>query len=227
VKVYRYSKWDGTQEPLSLDADDALKALSDLMMHGLSTREALEAMRSFGFELAGQSFRVMGERELLEKLRAEARRELERHHLRNALDEPKRRFEELLDLEQATALENHGHESRKLNDFLERRHDETKQKLSDRIERFDDYTFEDPEAAEAFRELRSELDQLRALERFIEQYGKAFRGKRGASYEEAQRSRERISALEQAARALREGRYERIDPERPRAHAARRWPSAP
>ena len=60
MKFSVYSRWDGTQNEWSLDAERALDALSDLMMHGLKAREALDYMRQYGFDLAGQDFRVMG-----------------------------------------------------------------------------------------------------------------------------------------------------------------------
>ena len=55
VKSSLYSRWDGTQQPFSLDPKQALDALSELLMEGLSAREALEWMRQFGFELAGRT----------------------------------------------------------------------------------------------------------------------------------------------------------------------------
>ena len=64
-----YSRWDGTQEEFRVDADAALDALSELMMHGLDAEQALEWMRRHGFELAGLDMRVMGLEELLAELR--------------------------------------------------------------------------------------------------------------------------------------------------------------
>ena len=45
MKVWRYSRWDGTQQEFTLDAKRALDALSELLMEGLSVEEALEWMR--------------------------------------------------------------------------------------------------------------------------------------------------------------------------------------
>ena len=74
VKSILYSRWDGTQQAFSLDAKQALDALSELLMEGLSAREALEWMRQFGFELAGLNLRVMGVEELQEELAARGER---------------------------------------------------------------------------------------------------------------------------------------------------------
>ena len=72
MKVHRYSRWDGRQEEFSLDARQALDAMSDLLMEGLDVEEALEWMRRYGFQLAGMNMRVMGVQELLGELRERA-----------------------------------------------------------------------------------------------------------------------------------------------------------
>ena len=74
MKSSVYSRWDGTQDEFRLDAERALDALSNLMMEGLSAREALEWMREHGFELAGLDMRMMGLSELQDELRQQIRR---------------------------------------------------------------------------------------------------------------------------------------------------------
>jgi uncharacterized protein with von Willebrand factor type A (vWA) domain len=207
-----YSRWDGTQTEFSLDADKALEALSDLLMEGLDVREALEWMRQHGFELAGLDMRVMGVEELLSELRDEAQALYDRYDMSGALDEIQQRFDEIMERERQTLSDAHGFESSKMNDFLRRRHAETEQ-LSDAIEQFRDYAFEDEQAGDDFRELLEELDRQRQLESFLEQRGERFNGDEAADYETAQEVRERIEALEQMARDLAEGNFEQITPE--------------
>ena len=137
MKFAIYSRWDGTQNEWTLDADHALDTLSELMMHGLSAREALQYMQQFGFELAGQDFRVLGARELMQELRKQMRQQFERYDMSQATDELKDKLDELLDLEERSVRERHGFESQKLNDFLERRHADARA-ASERIERFAD-----------------------------------------------------------------------------------------
>ena len=211
MKVFRYSRWDGTQQEFRLDADQALDALADLMMQGLRPREALQYMRQYGFELAGQDFRVMGTHELMSELRKQARQAFERHSMSSATDELRERFEALLGDEERTLRERHGFESRKMNDFLERRHAPHEQ-LSQAIERFADYEFEDEDAAERYAELAREQSRLRALERFLRRYGEHFRGKTPADYDTAQTIRAQIEAIERALRALQDGGLDGTDP---------------
>ena len=158
MKVWRYSRWDGSQQAFSLDADAALDALSDLMMEGLSAEEALAWMQRAGFELAGLDMRVMGVEELLDELRSELQSLEQRYRMDEATADLRRRLAEILDREQRAQREQHGYESQRMNEFLERRN-RPDASLSDAIERFRDWDFADAEAGEEFREL---LERARA-----------------------------------------------------------------
>jgi uncharacterized protein with von Willebrand factor type A (vWA) domain len=212
MKVARYSRWDGSQEEFSLDAHEALDALSDLLMEGLDVDEALEWMRRSGFELAGMDFRVMGVEELLEELRQQARELAQQYDLDHATDDMQQRLDDLLDREEASQREAHGAESAGLNDFLARRHGEHGS-LSEAIDAFRDHDFLDEEAGEEFRELLAERDRLQQLEEFLQEHGERFQGEEQADYETAQQIRERMRALQQLAKDLQEGNFEGISPE--------------
>jgi uncharacterized protein with von Willebrand factor type A (vWA) domain len=212
MKAWIYSRWDGSQEEFSLDPQQALDALSELMMEGLDAREALEWMRQHGFELAGLDMRVMGLEELVDELRSEIESAYSRFDPSRATDELARRLEDILDREQRAIEQRSGFESGRMNDFLERRHAET-ERLSEAIERFRDHDFEDAEAGGDFRELLEELDRLQQLEDFLKERGDRFHGSEPADYETAQELRERIEALEQMARDLAEGNFQEVSPE--------------
>ena len=163
MRVWRYSLWDGSQREFKLDAERALDALSDFLMEGLDLEQALEWMRQFGFELAGQDFRVMGVDELLEELGREESALLERYRLDRATQELERRLESILRREEAAQREQFGLESARLNEFLSKRHAEGGS-LSERIERFRDHEFADEEAGDEYQQLLAELERLKALE---------------------------------------------------------------
>jgi len=212
MRRFLYSRWDGSQARFALDAGGALDALSELLMEGLDVRESLEWLQRQGFELAGLDMRVLGTEELQEELRREAQELLERYRMDEATDELRRRLEEILDREQTALRGAHGYESARMNDFLSRRHAETRE-LSESIERFRDWRFEDEGAGYDFRELLEELERLRELERFVREAGARFTGSEAADYETAQAIRERMEAMAALARALREGDLEAISPE--------------
>ncbi len=212
MKSLLYSRWDGTQQAFSLDAKQALSALSELLMEGLSAQEALAWMRQFGFELGGLNLRVMGIDELREALQREAKSLHDRYRMDSATQDLRRRLDEILDREQAALRERFGFESSRLNDFLARRH-AGEAPLSETIERFAGHAFEDQPAGEDYRELREELERLRALERFLAREGKRFRGREAADYETAQAVRERLEAIAKLSRDVAEGNFESISPE--------------
>lgn len=212
MKVWRYSRWDGSQKAFSLDADAALDALSDLMMEGLTAEEALAWMQRAGFDLAGLDMRVMGVEELLDEVRSEIQNLESRYRMDEALADLRKRLDELLDREQNAQRDQHGYESQRMNEFLDRRN-QPSPKLSDAIEKFRDWNFADEQAGDEFRELLAELDRMRKLENFMQQRGKRFRGGEAADYDTAQQIRERVEALEQLARDLASGNFQPIDPE--------------
>jgi uncharacterized protein with von Willebrand factor type A (vWA) domain len=207
-----YSRWDGTQREFSADPDRVLDAMSELLMEGRDVREALEWMRRHGFELGGLDMRVMGLEEMIEDLLREVESLYDRYSMDGATDELRRRLEELLESEQRALHESHGYESARMNDFLERRHAPAS-RLSDAIQRFRDYDFEDEATGDAFQELLAELDRLRELENFLRDHGSYFRGGEAADYETAQEVRERIEEILRLARNLAEGNFESVSPE--------------
>ena len=212
MRVWRYSRWDGSQSEFKLDAEGALEAVSDFLMEGLDLDQALEWMRQLGFELAGQEFRVMGVEELLEELAREVKSLLDRYRLDSATRDLEQRLESILLREEAAQREQFGLESARLNEFLEKRHAEAGA-LSERIERFRDHAFADDEAGEEYQQLLAELERLKALEKFLRERGEQFRGGEAADYETAQQIRERLEALEQLSRSLASGQFESLSPD--------------
>jgi len=212
MKLHRYSRWDGTQEEFSLDAEGALDALSQLLMEGMGVDEALEWMRQYGFELGGLDMRVMGLQEVIDELQRELRALEQRYNLDRSSEELARRLDEILEREERALRDAHGLESARLNEFLSRRHAEYR-RLSEALEGMRGHEFEDEEAGADFRALLEELERLRALEKFREERGRRFRGPEAAGYEEAQRLRERVESLERLARDLAEGNLESLSPE--------------
>ncbi len=212
MRAYRYSRWDGSQDEFTFAPDQALDAMSELMLEGMDAQQALEWMRQFGFELGGLDMRVMGIDELVQELRDRVRELQQQWDVSRAMDEMQQRLDEILDREQQAVQGAHGHESARMNDFMGRRHAENAG-VADAIERFADYGFEDEEAGDDFRELLEELERMRALEDFLRERGRQFSGEQQSDYETAQQIREQILELEQMARNLAEGNFEPISPD--------------
>ena len=212
MSVFRYSRWDGRHEEFSLDVQSALDELSSLMMEGMTAAEALEWMREYGFEMAGLNFRVMGREELQRELQQKLRELYEQVHLDEAMDEHRQRLEEILDREQGTLQQEHGFESARMNEFLARRHSESR-RVSEAIERFRDHDFEDEQAGEEFRELLGELDAVSEVEDFIDEEGERFRGSEAADFETTRELMQQSRSLQQMLQRLQSGDFSGISPE--------------
>ena len=212
MRLYRYSRWDGTQEEFSLDPDRALEALSDLMMEGMTASEALEWMRRAGFQLGGLDMRVMGLEELMGELRDQIRNLQQQWNLSESMSEWRERLESILTQEQSRLQESHGHESARMNDFLRRRHSDA-QGVSESVDAFEDYVFEDEEAGEGFESLRQELERMRDLESFVDREGQQFRGPENADYETAQQIRDQVEGIQGMMKDLQNGDFDSISPD--------------
>jgi uncharacterized protein with von Willebrand factor type A (vWA) domain len=206
----RYSRWDGSQAHYSIEAEEALDELSRYMMEGLDVGQSLDWMRQQGFELAGMEFRVMGLEDLIRELRRQAQELLARHNMDHSFDERRDRLDEILDQEQSAVQEQHGVESERWNDLRERR-DAPMARLSERIDRFADYEWTDPEAEAAFRELAESRDEMQGLEEFFARNKSRMQGPEGLDYDEALELMRKLEAMSQMIRDLMEGNLESLD----------------
>ncbi len=178
---YRYSYWDGTQNPFDLDEDDVLEALSeDIMNHGDVNRAMRNLMRQ---GMSGdQSQQITGIRELRERLSRLQQQQMERYNLESAMDDIAERLEDIVSTERSgierrldearQQLESAGDDS-DLNDVLGNAMDVLEQRAQQNTEKLDllpesaagqirslsDYDFMDPEAQEKFQELMEMLRQ--------------------------------------------------------------------
>jgi uncharacterized protein with von Willebrand factor type A (vWA) domain len=209
VAKYLYSRWDGTRQLFSLDADRALDELSRFLMEGLDAREALEWMRQAGFDLAGMDFRVMGIEELLSELRQQAQELMQRFNMQRSFDERWERLRDILSREESSLREGHDVESERYRDFKSR---ETSlpRRLSQAVEKFREYRWNDPDAEREYQQLLESLEQTRKLENFAERNRRSLRGSQSLDYQQAVELMEQIEALSRLAQSLLEGRFEEV-----------------
>ena len=175
---YKYSRWDGSQQPFGQDVDRLMDSLSDdVLAHGDLNR-ALRSMFHRGFEDEdGQ--RIDGLRELRERLRAQRQLQLERYNLDPIMDDLKERLQDVIDTERKgirgrvqearEQLEQVGDESGHLREpmrLLEERARDSSERLdtlpespAGAIKDLTDYEFMDPEAHRKFQELLETLQQ--------------------------------------------------------------------
>jgi len=204
----RYTQWDGSQR-VRLNADQVFEKLSEYLSYTDDVQQALEWLIRQGAEWEGMQ--VMGLDAFLEQVREQLRQRYREFNLNNSLDEIRRRLEELLDLERDTLEERRPARpslQEKL-DFLER----LPRRISEAIERLQQYEFEDEQARREFENLLEELQNLKDLEDFRRRYGDLFHGPQSLNYDEALNLMREVERLKKLEEQLLTGDFERISAE--------------
>ena len=178
MALYRYSRWDGSQQGFDLDEDEVMDSLADdILAHGDVDR-ALRSLLQRGIR-GPDGQRIEGLRDLMERLRQQRQQQLERFNLDSVMDDLKERLQDVIDTERAgidkrledgrKRLELAGEDREHLEGamrLLEERGQSSKEKLdalpespAGAIRELTDYDFMDPEAREKFHLLQEMLQQ--------------------------------------------------------------------
>lgn len=97
MAIYRYSRWDGSQEVPIPTTDDLFDRLSEQILQGDDLRGALNRMMRYGMRGEGQ--RGAGLQDLLERLRDARQRNLDRYDLSSMFDDIQERLDGIIDKE--------------------------------------------------------------------------------------------------------------------------------
>src|SRR5947209_2424853 len=160
---YRYSKWDGTQQPFPLDADTVLESISDdLMSHG-DLNGALQRLYRWG------SQEMPGLDELTRQLQDLRERELSRYDLDSVVEDLKEKLQDVVDTERwgikervEDAQRSDGPERKLIEKLAKQRReqlDRVPDDLGGRVKALKNYEFMVPEAQQKFDELMQKLQQ--------------------------------------------------------------------
>jgi uncharacterized protein with von Willebrand factor type A (vWA) domain len=171
--TYRYSKWDGTQQPFSAGADELLDQLSEgLFEHGDLMRALREMYRRGMLDKSGQ--KSPGLRDLMQRLQQRRQDRLNQFDLGGVMDDLKRRLEKVKDLERQGAERSVSEAAARLDavppaereqlsgamDQVKRRAESARQKLDSlpesvggAVRELMDHDFIDPQARQEFKEL--------------------------------------------------------------------------
>ncbi|MFQ5933947.1 MAG: VWA domain-containing protein [Dehalococcoidia bacterium] len=177
---YKYSRWDGTQQPFQIAAEELLDELSkDLLTYG-DLQTALRRLMERGVQTK-QGMRLAGLRDLMRRLQQERQRQLGQYNLDSMFDDLKEKLDNVIEkergglqkrLEDASGQPQEGEEAEKLQKLLEdmvarKREflDNLPQSFGGKVKELSDYEFVDDEARQEFQEL---LDLLR--QRMLDPY---------------------------------------------------------
>lgn len=96
--LYRYSRWDGTQEFQPFTPDDLMDRIAEEMLEHGDLRSVLRRLLQRGADFPGGR-RMMGLQELLERLRGARDQRLQRYNLGSMLDDIQERLDRIIDTE--------------------------------------------------------------------------------------------------------------------------------
>jgi uncharacterized protein with von Willebrand factor type A (vWA) domain len=181
---FRYSRWDGTQDPLgpALSAGDLLDEMSEDLLSGQGADRALSRLLR-----QGMRGRFTGMEALRARLREARRQERERLNLDGPLQEIQQRLDEVLETERRTLSFKAEDDAR----FREQLLESLPPDPAGQIKELREYRFVDPEAQRKFDEL---LDWLK--DQVLGSYFRSMaEGMRGLSREELARFTEMLSEL--------------------------------
>jgi uncharacterized protein with von Willebrand factor type A (vWA) domain len=178
---FRYSRWDGTQVGFDLDAEAILAEVTDDLLYHGDLHAALRRLMQQGFE-DRDGERVMGMRELMERLRQARREQLERHDLGGVYEDIAQQLREVLDTERQ-GLDDLAREARESGDA--RRQEITDEVVAERnlqldllppdlasmVRELQQYEFTSSEARERFDELMEQLREQLAQSWFDQMSG--------------------------------------------------------
>jgi uncharacterized protein with von Willebrand factor type A (vWA) domain len=164
---FTYSRWDGSQTGFDFDPESLFGELTDELLYHGDVNAALRRMMQQGMRDRNGE-RLQGLRELLNRVREERQRRLERHDLGGVYDEINRELDDIVDEERHAvdaaeqAGEHSGDERRAASArdaAADRRMrlDLLPSDLAGRIRELDSYPFESSEAAHRFEQLKDRL----------------------------------------------------------------------
>jgi uncharacterized protein with von Willebrand factor type A (vWA) domain len=200
---FRYSKWDGTQVGFDLDADALLSEMSDDLLYHGDLNAAMRRMLQQGFQDRNGE-RLMGMREMLERLRERRRQELESRDLGGVYDDIAEQLDEILDQERAgieqrlqdAADRGDQRQQEILQDLAEQRRmelDLMPPDLAGKVQAMQGYDFMDDAARQRFEQLMDELRQ-QLLQSYFNQISE---GMNDVSPEQMARMKDMLAELNQ------------------------------
>jgi uncharacterized protein with von Willebrand factor type A (vWA) domain len=214
---FTYSRWDGTQRGFDVDAAGILEELTDDLLYHGDLQNALRRLMQEGMRTPDGE-RLMGLREMLERLRDERRERQERGHLDGVFGEMAAELDDIVDEErhavdaQLGSAETSGDERRieTARAAAEERHfrlDMLPDDLAGKLRELQQYAFESPEAEQRFEAL---LDRMR--EEMLQQFVDRMTGEvSNMTPEDLSRMKDMMSALNEMLDRVERGEDPRFE----------------
>ena len=188
----RYSQWDGSQRIDDLDADDLHNAMADDLTADGDIWNALRRLFQRGMH-DQHGPQMPGLQDLLQQLRKQRQQQLDRYDLGSALEDIKKKLEQVVKTEREGVRRMPEGQERSQH---ERQLDQLPPNPAAQIKQLQDYDFVDPEAERQFKELLQSLQQ-QMLQPFLSGMKQSLEG---MSSQDMQRMREMLRDLNRMLR---------------------------
>jgi uncharacterized protein with von Willebrand factor type A (vWA) domain len=153
--LFRYSRWDGTQNVPDFSADDVLDDIADDILGYGDLKTALQRLMNQGLK-PPQGERTPGLRDLLDKLRQRRQQRLKDHDLGSAVEDIERKLEQVIQTERK-AIEDRLQKAERAR--RQQALDQIPPDAAGRLRELQEYDFFDADAKRQFEELLNSLRQ--------------------------------------------------------------------
>jgi len=153
--LFRYSRWDGTQNVPDFSADDVLDDIADDILGYGDLKTALQRLMNQGLK-PPQGERTPGLRDLLDKLRQRRQQRLKDHDLGSAVEDIERKLEQVVQTERK-AIEDRLQKAERAR--RQQALDQIPPDAAGRLRELQSYEFFDAEAKQQFEDLLNSLRQ--------------------------------------------------------------------
>jgi len=205
MRSYLYKRWDGSQEPFSLEKKEIVDKFMDNIMKGMSPNMSLAQMIWEGFPMAGMNFRVMGLEEMIQELQKQKNELFSTYNLEKVFDKPIDDLQFLLSDENMTRMEKGAQKAPSYADLPPG--------LLEKLKELKDFDFMNEDSRNMLDHWQGRQDDIKNLFEFYSEYAHRFTGDQYLDFDQALELMKQFQALDELQRQIISGQFSRIDPE--------------
>jgi len=203
MKTYLYKRWDGSQQPFSLEKKDILDKFMDNIMKGMSPNMSLAQMMWEGFQ--GRNFRVMGLEEMIEELQKQKNELYSTYNLEEVFDKPINELQYMLEDENMTRMQKGASKAPS--------YQELPGGILEKLEQLSDFNFMNEDSRNMFNHWQGRQEDVQDMYEFYGEYADKFTGDQALDFDEALELMKQLQAMEELQRQLMSGDFPSISRE--------------
>ncbi|MBT3226567.1 MAG: VWA domain-containing protein [Deltaproteobacteria bacterium] len=205
MKKITYQRWDGSQEPFSLNKKEIADRFFENLFKGMSPGMSLAQMMWEGFSMAGKDFRVMGLEEMVAELEKQKNELLDRYTLEHAFDKPYDELDFAVENENFTRAVEKTAQLPAFNDL--------QPGLLEKLTALEKITFSDSESQEIYDRWKKREKDIQDLYEFYSEYTHFFTGDEPLDFDQAVELMRQAEALSKLQQQILNGDLSKIDME--------------